>query len=77
MIGLSIWLINKSYTSRYFEEIEAYNKAVTDWNARNGPDFQNMGEVYLLPERCQDISDDESCGIHKLQIMQKEEAVEP
>lgn len=66
MISLSVWLIRKSYTSRYFEEVEAYNKAVTDWNAKIGPDFQKIGDVYLLPERCQEITDDESCRVHKL-----------
>jgi len=66
MIGLSVWFINKSYTSRYFEEIETYHKAVSEWNARIGPDFQKIGDVYLLPDRCQEISDDESCQVHKL-----------
>ena len=75
MIGFSLYLINKSYTSRYFEEIEAYNKAVSEWNSRNGPDFQNIGDVYLLPERCQDAAD-ESCRIHKLMKIQKNEDVE-
>jgi hypothetical protein len=65
MIGLSIWLIKKSYTSRYFEEIDVYHKAVSDWNSRLGPDFQKIGEVYVLPVRCQNITD-ESCKINKL-----------
>ena len=63
--------MNKSYTSRYFEEIETYTNAVTQWNDKIGPDFQKMGNVYLLPERCRDISDNETCKVHKLHMIKE------
>ena len=64
MLGFGIFLMNKSYTSRYFEEIETYTNAVTEWNTKIGSDFQKIGDIYLLPEKCQDISDSKTCKTH-------------
>ena len=71
MLSFGIYLMNKSYTSRYFEEIETYTSAVTAWNNKLGPSFKAMPDIFLLPERCDDIEQDESCKIHKLNVVEE------
>ena len=64
MISMAIWLLDKSYTSRYFEELEIYTKSVNDWNTHFGPAFAMINDIYILPDGC-NTSSEAQCDILK------------